>query len=367
MRLSPEEVEQVARAFERAHTDPSPSVRHALGTALAHLRHETTEGLVRRLAQDGNAYVRRAAETTLAGRERNQGRQLEERIDDVLLQIEDLARKHSPVLAHRVRRLGRAYFTYTMSGVTHEVRALLTGMASQIEVTERELKSRLQATPGADRGRATSKDPLETWTKFRTRADRYVAMIEAILAHAKELATPPPTKTQRTSVRTIVEDAIACVRDHFAGRADAPSVETKVDVDHNFDVSVAPHHLDNALRNVVRNAFEAVDGRGRVTITATATPTEVTILVADTGCGIPKEDWRIVFLAGRSTKKGRGGSAQNMGWGLTNAQGAIEDAGGRISVASSVVGKGTTFAIVLPRADPDAEPDADDDRSDDEP
>lgn len=347
-RLSKDDVDRVAAVFKRALADRSPGVRVALGSAAAFLKHDEFEPLIARLTRDSNAYVRRAAEATVGQRTRSQERQLEERIDEVLAQIEGLSKDHSQRVADKVRKLGRAYFTYTMSGLTHETRAILTGLKRSLTITERELTGARKSAPRA-------------WTQFRERTERRIHTLEKILSDAKEYATPTPTERQRTSVHDLAEDALQLVRDQFDGFDGAPVIETSIDVDRNLDVSVPRHRLTQVLGNVIRNAFEAIDKKGRVTIKASATEDKVVIDVTDTGCGIAEKDQAIVFVGGKSTKRGvRRGPLENTGWGLTTARGVVDDCGGSIDIKSTE-GKGTTVSIALPRALADTDRDDDED------
>jgi signal transduction histidine kinase len=71
----------------------------------------------------------------------------------------------------------------------------------------------------------------------------------------------------------------------------------------------------------------------------------VRISVEDTGAGIPPEVIGHIFEPFFSTRKHAGGT----GLGLAICDGIVRAAGGRIAV-NSVLGKGTRFDVLLPRA-----------------
>ena len=100
-----------------------------------------------------------------------------------------------------------------------------------------------------------------------------------------------------------------------------------------------------ALENVVKNAIDALAGRGgRITIYAHATPTTVDIHIADNGPGIDASVRDRIFEAGVSTK------TSGWGVGLSLTQRIVEDLhGGEITARSRRSG-GTVFAIRLPPA-----------------
>jgi len=98
------------------------------------------------------------------------------------------------------------------------------------------------------------------------------------------------------------------------------------------------------IENLVRNAIDAIEGEGRIDVSLTSTDKMVQIDVKDTGKGIPAPKVNSVFRPGFSTKK------RGWGLGLSLARRIIEDYHkGKIYVAESVVGEGTTFRITLPR------------------
>lgn len=121
---------------------------------------------------------------------------------------------------------------------------------------------------------------------------------------------------------------------------------------------VDPNQLENVILNLVINARDAMDGRGRVTIELANTTLEqgalpdpdfvpgqyVTIAVSDTGSGMPQDVMERAFEPFFTTKpEGKG-----TGLGLSMAHGFVKQSGGHIRL-SSVVGEGTTVSIYLPR------------------
>ena len=100
--------------------------------------------------------------------------------------------------------------------------------------------------------------------------------------------------------------------------------------------------FDWVIENLLKNALDAMDGRGRITITIKNEPTQVLIDVADTGKGISKQHTKKVFLPGFTTKK------RGWGLGLSLSKRIIEQYHkGQLFVKQSETGKGTTFRIVL--------------------
>jgi len=94
------------------------------------------------------------------------------------------------------------------------------------------------------------------------------------------------------------------------------------------------------IENLVKNAVDAMDGQGLITISAFVKGKKVLLDVSDTGKGIPKSKFDAVFQPGYTTKK------RGWGLGLSLVRRIIESYyKGKISVHKSEVGKGTTFRI----------------------
>ncbi len=98
------------------------------------------------------------------------------------------------------------------------------------------------------------------------------------------------------------------------------------------------------IENICKNAVDAMSGKGTLTIKLTEDKNYVIIDVTDTGKGIAKNSWRSVFDPGYTTKE------RGWGLGLSLAKRIVtEYHKGKIYVAHSELGRGTTFRIEIPR------------------
>lgn len=98
------------------------------------------------------------------------------------------------------------------------------------------------------------------------------------------------------------------------------------------------------VENLCKNAVDAMEGKGIITLTLQEESGSVVIEVQDTGKGIRKKDLKNVFTPGFTTKK------RGWGLGLSLARRIVEEYHrGRIFVKNSELGKGTTFRIEIPR------------------
>lgn len=96
------------------------------------------------------------------------------------------------------------------------------------------------------------------------------------------------------------------------------------------------------IENLCKNAIDAMTGSGKITIKGLEEQHCFSIEITDTGKGIPKNQYRMVFAPGFTTKK------RGWGLGLSLAKRIIEEYhNGRVFVKNSELGKGTTFRIEL--------------------
>ena len=114
--------------------------------------------------------------------------------------------------------------------------------------------------------------------------------------------------------------------------------------DHDVTVKMNASLFEWVIENLCKNAVDAMEGAGTITLSLTDDGGPVVIEVTDTGKGIRKKDLKNVFTPGFTTKK------RGWGLGLSLARRIVEEYHkGRIFVKQSELGKGTTFRIEMKR------------------
>lgn len=110
----------------------------------------------------------------------------------------------------------------------------------------------------------------------------------------------------------------------------------------NIPAMISPPLFDWVIENLLKNALDAMDGKGNINVTIRDEAASITIDVTDNGKGISKANISKVFKPGFTTKK------RGWGLGLTLTQRIVEQYHrGKIFVKSSEPGKGTTFRVIL--------------------
>ena len=123
----------------------------------------------------------------------------------------------------------------------------------------------------------------------------------------------------------------------------ARNVELIINGNEDVTVNINPELFEWVLENLVKNALDAIERKtGSIEFNIIKTNGHVELEVSDTGKGIPYKKRKDIFRPGYSTKR------RGWGLGLSLSKRIVEDYhGGKILVKDSVVGKGTTFKIVL--------------------
>ena len=186
-------------------------------------------------------------------------------------------------------------------------------------------------------------DPAEKQLAFErvTKAgQRAATIVGGMLGFARKSAT----QRQFCDVGRLVEEVLILTEKDLGKHR----VRVEARIDSRPSVWAVPGQVEQILVNLVINARQSMPGGGRIKIEVKETPEGAEIRVSDTGVGIPPDQLRRIFEPFYTTKQpddyGRGGT----GLGLSVCRQIIEQHHGRIRV-ESVVGKGSTFTVKLPR------------------
>jgi signal transduction histidine kinase len=208
------------------------------------------------------------------------------------------------------------------TGLAHEIRNPLAGIAGVIEIVSRDL-------PATSPARAVVKDVRQE-----------IARINQIVTDLLQTARPHPPKVRKSDLNTTVEHAV------MLGRQQALTKSVEITLQKDASLPEIEHDSDQihqVLLNLLLNALQAIDHDGKVSVVVKARGNYASVEVMDNGRGIPAEQLPHIFRPFFTTK------GDGTGLGLSLARRIVEDHYGRIDVASTV-GKGTTFTVVLPLA-----------------
>lgn len=112
----------------------------------------------------------------------------------------------------------------------------------------------------------------------------------------------------------------------------------------SIPVKISPALFDWVMENLLKNALDAMEGKGKITVDIQQFSNQVQIDVTDTGKGISRQHIAKVFNPGFTTKK------RGWGLGLSLSKRIVEQFHkGQLYVKQSELEKGTTFRILLQR------------------
>lgn len=154
-----------------------------------------------------------------------------------------------------------------------------------------------------------------------------------------------PTSVDLRTLLSEVEGA-------FRALADQKQIDFRVEASPELPAEVMLDHdriRHEVLGNLLSNAFKFTPPGGEIRVSAAAPNGRLRLEVADTGVGIPEDQLEHIFE--KYYQVGKEAKAQGSGLGLAIARHVVEAHGGTIH-ASSRVGEGTRFDILLPREGP---------------
>src|SRR3970282_1636137 len=156
-----------------------------------------------------------------------------------------------------------------------------------------------------------------------------------------------------------IEDVVADVVDGMQFQAARQAVSLRITIANGLPVlSLDGARMARGASNLVRNALQHTPACGSIEVTLDRVLGDVRLEVRDSGEGIPAHDleriWQRFYRGDRSRHRGTGGDG-GYGLGLAIVKGIVEAHGGTVAVTSQR-GRGSTFTVRLPIAEPTATP-----------
>lgn len=166
--------------------------------------------------------------------------------------------------------------------------------------------------------------------------EKDVKRLELITERFSKIGSAP--KLDIEVVDDVLQDSINYLQVRTSNRVQFKLVRNDDELTAQMNVPL----FEWVIENICKNAIDAMNGEGSITMTTQAEGDSVIIDLTDTGKGIPQSKIKTVFKPGYTTKK------RGWGLGLSLAKRIIEDYHkGKIFVKHSEVNKGTTFRIIL--------------------
>lgn len=204
--------------------------------------------------------------------------------------------------------------------VAHEIRNPLTAIKMQIQLLGETLDSEHQPTSDAI---------LDE-----------IRRLELIISNTLQSSQPPRLVRQNLNLNSLVDEVIQLQQAHFAHRG--VHLETALE-EALPEISLDSDRIKQVLLNLLINAGDELPDGGQIRISTShdANRGEITLVVEDSGPGIPEDQHLMLFASGDSNKPG------GLGLGLRVCKELIEQHSGSIAVQASDLG-GARFLIKFP-------------------
>ena len=176
----------------------------------------------------------------------------------------------------------------------------------------------------------------EGMTDISEEINKDVKRLETITERFSKVGSKP--KLENESIYEILNQTVSYLQNRL-------SSNILLELDNQCNDSNAPINstlFEWVVENICKNATDAMDGKGLIKITLFSDSDYLKIDITDNGKGLQKANFKRIFEPGFTTKK------RGWGLGLSLAKRIISDYHkGKISVKKSVIGKGSTFEILL--------------------
>ncbi len=216
-----------------------------------------------------------------------------------------------------------------ISNISHELRTPLAGIKAMAETL----------LDGALDDQKATKRFIE---RIQTEADALSLMVGELL----ELARIESGKVPLNQILIQPGEIVLAAVQRLTIQTEKAGIHLDLYLDPDLpDIMADPARLQQVMINILHNAIKFTPTGGQVSVRVEKTAETITIVIADTGKGIPAGDLPRIFERFYKVDKSR--SSSGTGLGLSIARHLVEAHGGIIKVASEV-GKGSQFTVQLP-------------------
>jgi signal transduction histidine kinase len=251
---------------------------------------------------------------------------------------EDLARRAGTAIdnARLLRDAETANATKTefLRTISHELRQPLNATVSFLQLWELGLRGPLTA------------EQREDLVRVQRNQRHLMALIEDLLSFTRLEAGRLEVRRERV----MMDDALQSLEAMIAPQMRAKGVSFVYQgCDRTLEALADRDRTVQICLNLLTNALRATPKGGRVQMECSASGESVSVVVADTGEGIPGDKLESIFSPFTQLGRALNQPKEGAGLGLAIARGLAEAMGGTLT-ATSAVGIGSTFVLTLPKA-----------------
>jgi signal transduction histidine kinase len=167
--------------------------------------------------------------------------------------------------------------------------------------------------------------------------EKDVNRLERVAERFSKIGSAPALKKEQIQV------ALKSALDYIQNRSSKKvQFDINIKIDNPIEIPLSLNLFEWVIENICRNAIDAMNGEGKITVNLIELENQIMIDISDTGKGISKSKHKTVFQPGYTTKQ------RGWGLGLSLSERIIEEYhNGRIYIKQSDPKTGTTFRILL--------------------
>ena len=258
-------------------------------------------------------------------------------------QLEGLLHELQETQAQLIKSAKMASLGDLVAGIVHEFNSPMGALRSSMDVSSRGLNKildglenfgtceELKGDPEMQRATAVLRDNLETSSDARER-------LETIIAGLKRFAMMDSVTWQKADVNRGIESTLSVLNKEMGDR-----IRVVKEFGELTEIACHPGELNQAFLNLIRNAVQAIEDEGVITIRTWAADSRVFIEIEDTGRGMKTEQLENLFELNLTRSQSR----VKLGLGLAISYQVVSRHKGEILVESRE-GKGSKFTVILP-------------------
>jgi PAS domain S-box-containing protein len=218
------------------------------------------------------------------------------------------------------------------AGVAHEINNPLSSVAGYSEALLRRLKE----------DSSLANDPrLDAFPKYLQVIVRESYRCKGIIDSLLSFSRKSESSVSSININEILTEVLQLIR--FNSQYDRIEIHTEFQNDID-EITGDPSGIRQMCMNLLINAHQSISGTGFVTVSTKMSPNSTVVLeIADSGCGITREDIGQIWAPFFTTKN----VGEGVGLGLAITYNIIKRHGGEISVESQV-GNGSKFTVRIP-------------------
>jgi signal transduction histidine kinase len=229
-----------------------------------------------------------------------------------------------------------------VAGLTHEfntpigaIRSMKNTKSKALIKLQTALENIATDTAGKDR---EIRNVMEVILKADLLIDQGTERLNKIIINLKNFTRLDEAETTKADIHEGVDSVLALIRHDLL-----TNIEVVREYSEIPPFVCQPRKLNQVFLHILKNACQAIEDKGRITITTSLEENMVHVAIRDTGKGIRQEDLKSIFDPGFTTKS----SVVRTSLGLSICYQIIQEHHGKIDVESQL-GKGSVFTVIIP-------------------